>query len=180
MKRIYTLVAAIVLSTGLFSQALVPGEEGSSVRFRIKNLGFNVTGSFSGLDGAIHFDAAKPASASFEVSIDANTVNTGIDMRDSHLRKEDYFDVKNHPRIRFVSTKVTNSTKAGTFFLYGNLTIKGTTKEISFPFSATPNETGYLFEGEFKINRRDFKVGGGSTVGDNLTVMLKVQAKKGS
>ena len=180
MKRIYWLAAAIVLSVGSFAQALVPVDEGTPVRFKIKNLGFNVTGNFSGLEGTIHFDPAKPTASSFDVSIDANTVNTGIDLRDSHLRKEDYFDVKNHPRIRFVSAKVTNSTRSGTYFLYGNLNIKGTTKEVSFPFTATPNENGYLFEGEFKINRRDFKVGGGSTIGDNLTVMLKVQAKKGS
>ena len=59
------------------------------------------------------------------------------------------------------------------------LTIKGTTKEISFPFKATAKGDDYLFEGEFPLNRRDFNVGGGSlTMSDHLTVSLKVLSKK--
>jgi polyisoprenoid-binding protein YceI len=112
------------------------------------------------------------------VSIDANTINTDNDMRDNHLREDTYFDIKSHPRIRFVSTKVTSSNKAGTLFIFGNLEIKGETKEISFPFTATPIDGGYIFKGEFKINRKDFKVGGSSTISDNVTIDLDITAKK--
>ena len=179
MNRYLLLLAFTVLSCAAQAQALQLQEEGSKVRFRIKNFGFNVTGSFNGLQGTVQFDPNNLAACSFDVSIDANTINTGINARDNHLRKDDYFDVKNHPRIRFVSTRVTPSTKKGTLFIFGKLIIKGTTKEISFPFTAEPSGGGYLFSGEFKMNRRDFNVGGGSTVSDNLTVMLEVLAKKG-
>jgi polyisoprenoid-binding protein YceI len=125
------------------------------------------------------FDEKKLGSSFFEASVDASTINTGIDARNKHLRDEEYFDVKNFPRISFVSTKVMPSTKAGTFFLFGKLTIKNTTREISFPFTATPQQDGLLFNGEFKLNRRDFGVGGSSLVlSDNLTVQLAVLAKK--
>ena len=99
-------------------------------------------------------------------------------MRDNHLRSEDYFDVKNYPRIHFVSSRITPAKKAGTFFVSGNLTIKETTKEISFPFTAQPQADGFLFNGEFKINRRDFKVGGSGTISNDLLVKMEVVAKK--
>ena len=63
--------------------------------------------------------------------------------------------------------------------MFGNITIKGVTKEIKFPFTFTAKDGGYLFEGEFKINRRDFGVGGKSfSISDELSVELSVFAKK--
>ena len=159
-------------------QPLTPSDRESSVQFRIKNFGFNVTGTFTGLQGVIRFDPNNLATCHFEATIDAKTINTGVDMRDKHLRKSDYFDVENYPQIKFVSVKISPGTKSGTLFIFGKLTIKNVTKDISFPFTAVPAENGYLFKGEFKINRRDFKVGGGSTIADNLTVLLSVVAKK--
>ena len=178
MKKTIVLILGLFLTFSLFSQSLTPIDSASAVTFKIKNLGFNTGGSFSGLAGTINFNPDNLDGCSFDVHIDANTVNTGVDMRDNHLRSDDYFDVKNHPQIRFVSVKVTGTKKNGTLFVSGKLTIKGTTKDISFPFTAEPIKDGYLFNGEFKINRRDFKVGGGSTVSDNLTVNLKVVARK--
>jgi polyisoprenoid-binding protein YceI len=59
------------------------------------------------------------------------------------------------------------------------LTIKNTTKEISFPFQATPAGDDYIFKGTFTINRRDFDVGGSSTLGNDVTVSLTVLARRG-
>lgn len=179
MKRFLKLIPALLLPALGFAQSLIPSDHDSKVHFRIKNFGFNVTGSFSGLQGAIQFDPANLGNCHFLVTVDAKTVNTGIDMRDEHLRKTEYFDVENYPHIRFESVKISPSNKSGTLFIFGKLTIKSVTKDISFPFTATPTDEGYLFSGEFKLNRRDFKVGGGSTISDNLTVMLEVVAKKG-
>ena len=178
MKGVLFFSLALFLSTFLKAQVLAPIDESSKVEFKVKNFGFSVGGSFKGLKGAIEFDAANYAAAKFNVSIDANTINTDNGMRDDHLREESYFDVKNHPAIHFVSTKVTASNKAGTFFIFGKLDIKGEVKEISFPFTATPVDGGYTFKGEFKINRRDFKVGGSSTISDNVTIDLNITAKK--
>lgn len=164
--------------TNLAAQQYKPVDESSTVKFRIKNFGFNVNGKFSGLQGTIKFDPNSIATSSFEVSIDANSVDTDIDARDNHLRKPEYFDVKNFPRIKFVSTKITPSTKAGTLYVFGKLTIKNTTKELSFPFTAEQKGNGYNFKGEFKLNRRDFGVGGDNTISDNLTVFLDINTAK--
>ncbi|HTS43183.1 MAG TPA: YceI family protein [Puia sp.] len=177
MKRIILFVLIVI--AGKIAQAQYkPVDKGSSVQFKIKNFGFNTGGSFSGLSGAIQFDPNNLSAAAFDVTVDANTINTDITMRDNHLREDTYFDVKNYPRIHFVSTKVSQSNKQGTFIMYGKLTIKKTTKDISFPFTATSEDDGYLFKGEFKINRRDFDVGGSNTISDNLEVLLSVLSKK--
>ena len=178
MKSVSVLMAILWLSLTGFAQSYNPVDNGSSVKFRIKNFGFNVTGTLSGLKGSIKFDPASLTSSSFDVSIDVNSINTGIDSRDNHLRKTEYLDVKNYPRIKFVSTKITPSSKNGTLFVFGKLTIKNVTREISFPFTATSQNNGYIFKGEFKINRRDFGVGGDNTISDNLTVMLEINASK--
>jgi polyisoprenoid-binding protein YceI len=178
MKHLIVPILVLFITFNLRAQSLTPVDSASAISFKIKNLGFNTSGSFSGLAGAITFVPNNPDGCHFDVTIDAKSVNTGVEMRDDHLRSADYFDVKNYPQIRFVSVKVSGTKNNGTLFVSGKLTMKGITKDISFPFTAQPMQDGYLFNGEFKINRRDFKVGGGSTVSDNLTVMLKVVARK--
>jgi polyisoprenoid-binding protein YceI len=177
MKKM-VFASMIVLTGNLLIAQYKPVDNGSSVKFKIKNFGINTSGSFTGLQGYIKFDTNHPDEASFDVSVDANTINTGTEMRDNHLRNDTYFDVKNYLRIRFVSTKVTASTKPGVLFIFGKLTIKNQTKDISFPFTTTATNEGYLFKGEFTINRRDFGVGGASVISDNLEVQLSVLAGK--
>ncbi len=157
----------------------MPTDDGSSIKFKIKNLGINVDGSFKGLNGHIEFDAAKPEQSKFDITLDANSINTGIGARDNHLRKETYFDVAKYPTLKFSATNVTIANTANTYIVYGNLTIKNITKAVNFPFTATAQNNGWLFKGEFKINRRDYGVGSSSfTLSDNLTVYLNVFAKK--
>lgn len=155
-----------------------PVDADSKVHFVIKNFGIRTGGDFSGLKGSIKFSADNFATSSFDVSVNAATVDTDNESRDGHLRRSDYFDVETYKTIQFKSTKVLRSTVAGRFYMYGNLTIKGVTKPVEFGFGATPKDGGYLFDGEFTINRRDFGVGGSSvSLSDNLTVTLSVFAK---
>lgn len=159
------------------AHSFLPVDEGSTIGFKIKNFGFNSEGSFKGLQGSIVFDPQNAAADSFDVSIDASSVNTDNSMRDEHLRKESYFDVEKYPRIRLVSTAVAVVDRKGHYKLTAKLTIKHTTREISFPFLATPVGGDYIFKGNFTINRRDFDVGGASTLGNDVTVTLTVLAR---
>ncbi|HEY4323886.1 MAG TPA: YceI family protein [Mucilaginibacter sp.] len=175
MKKTILFMLTALISGGAFAQ-YKPSEKGSSLDFTIRNFGVQVTGKFFGLQGDIKFDPENPEVANFDVSIDAASVNTENDLRDHHLQCESYFDVKNYPRINFVSDKVAPG-KNG-FIVTGKLTIKKTTRVISFPFSATASNDGYLFKGIFNINRKDFDVGGTSTISDKLEVSLNILAKK--
>lgn len=172
--------AFVFIVSLLHAQAVyTPVDTDSKVHFVIKNFGIKVGGDFTGLKGTIKFDPVNYASSVFDVTVDANTIDTDNSSRDGHLRKSDYFDVATYKTIHFKSTKVVLSSVKGRFYIYGDLTIKGITKPVEFGFGATAKDGGYFFDGEFTINRRDFGVGGSSiSLSDNLTVSLSVLAKK--
>jgi polyisoprenoid-binding protein YceI len=179
MKLIKLIIAFVAIGNFVQAQSLTTTDEGSKVHFMIKNFGIKVGGDFKGLKGTIVFNPKSLATSSFNVSVDAKTIDTDNGSRDGHLRKDEYFSVDKFPTLNFVSTKITESNVAGRFFIVGNLTIKGVTKSVEFGFSATPTATGYLFNGIFEINRRDFGVGGSSNImADKLKVTLDINAKK--
>ena len=181
MKKLFTFFISFSgCINGLMAQAMfTPVDEGSRVHFVIKNFGIKTGGDFTGLKGTIKFDPVNFGSSVFDVSVDANTIDTDNSSRDGHLRKSEYFDVAKFKTINFKSTRVVKSTVAGRFYVFGELTIKGVTKPVEFGFGATPKDGGFVFDGEFGINRRNFGVGGSSiSMSDNLTVSLSVFAKK--
>ncbi len=172
-------LSCLLIAVSSSAQNFVPVDNGSAVKFTIKNLGISTSGTFNGLKGKIIFDASNPAATLFKVTVDAGTIDTDINARDNHLKKEDYFDVNKYPLISFTSLKMVAGNTTGTFIITANITIKGITKEISFPFTAVAKNDGYIFTGNFKLNRRDFNVGGNSiTLSNNLTVSLSVYADK--
>jgi polyisoprenoid-binding protein YceI len=176
--RIALLFLLSFVSLAATAQTLAPVENGSKVHFVIDNFGIATGGDFKGITGSIRFDLNHPTAADFDVSVDAATIDTDIESRDSHLRKPDFFDVKNFPKITFKSTKITKTNKKDYLYLFGKITIKGVSKDIKFPFTVTPKDGGYLFVGSFSLNRRDFGVGGSSlSLSDNLTVSLSILAK---
>ncbi len=180
MKALLFATLLALFSFIALSQAYTPTDKGSKVRFVIKNFGINTGGTFEGLKGTIIFDPGNLSTASFDVNVDTKTVDTDIEARDKQLRKSEYFDAEKYPILNFKSTKITKTNKPEYLYVFGNLTIKGVTREIKFPFSFTLKDDGYLFDGEFKINRRDFGVGGNSfSLSDELAVELSVFAKKG-
>jgi len=176
-ERILTFFL-FIFSALVFGQNYTPVDNGSKVHFVVDNFGIATGGDFKGLTGTIKFDPAQPTAGEFDVSVDAGTIDTDIESRDNHLRRAEYFDVKNYPKISFKSTKITKTNKDSFLYMFGNITIKGVTKEVQFPFTATAQNGGYLFEGSFKLNRRDFGVGGSSlSLSDNVTVTLSIVAK---
>ena len=178
LKKVLTAIALFCIVTA-FGQNYTPTDAGSKVRFVIKNFGINTGGTFEGLAGTITFDPANLTNASFNVTVDAKTVDTDMEARDNHLRKEEYFDVEKYPKVSFRSTKITTTNKDGYLFMFGVITIKNISKEISFPFKQTSKDGGILFDGEFKLNRLDFGVGGKSfSMSDELNVELSIFAKK--
>ncbi len=149
-----------------------PVDTNNAVMFTIKNMGINTHGELKGLSGSIRWDAVNPGNSSMNVSVSVATINTGIEMRDKHLKTADYFDADKYPRITFKSTAINAQTVTGI------LTIKNVAKTISFPYSVKKVNNGYQFSGNFSINRKDFNLGGSfSTIGNKVDVQLNVLAK---
>jgi polyisoprenoid-binding protein YceI len=160
------------------AQQYKPVDDKSEIKFTIKNFGLNANGDLKGLTGIIKFNPQNPAASVFNVSVDVNTINTGIESRDNHLRKEDYFDVGRYPTISFVSTAISKTNDG--YNVSGRITIKGVERTISFPFTVENSGDALVFSGSFSLNRRDFNVGEGSAVLSNtVNVTLKVFAVKG-
>lgn len=161
------------------AQFYTPVDNGSAVIFKINNFGWAVEGSFKGLQGTIKFDPENLNNSSFDVSVNSSSIDTGIGLRDKHLRKQEYFDVERFPFMRFISATVEKSPTPDVMIITGTLTIKNVTKEIFFQFKAIEKKNDYIFEGAFSINRKDFKVGGNSvSLSDSIKVNLLVFAKK--
>jgi polyisoprenoid-binding protein YceI len=176
-QRLMMLTAGLLYCLVLSAQEYKPVDDSSSVEFGIKNFGVTVSGTVKGLKGTIHFEPGNLSTAAFSVSVDTRTINTGIDMRDNHLKKDDFFYVDSFPTMTFKSTKITPSTKEGFLFIFGDLRIRNVTKAVSFPFQAVPNGEGYTFTGSFTIDRRDFGVGGSSiSMSDQAKVTIKISA----
>ncbi len=111
----------------------------------------------------------------FNISVDASKVNTGIGLRDRHLRNEDYFAVKSYPELMFSSAKISRTPVANTFILTGDLQIKGIAKALTFPLTMEKMGNEYLFFAKFNINRKDFAVGGNHFfMGDDVEVNVKL------
>jgi polyisoprenoid-binding protein YceI len=179
MKQIIIFTFIFFSVASLPAQSYHPVDEGSSVKFIIKNFGMDTYGIFSGLEGNIVFNPGDLKGASFSASIDANTVNTEIEARDNMIREAAYLNVKAFPRISFVSKQIIRNNATGMFMMKGTISLKGIDKDISFPFKVINKEDGILLTAELKLNRLDFKIGLGSLVlSDNLTVILSVFAKK--
>ena len=178
LKMKLSFIACIFFVTlSAHGQAYIPNAD-AKVNFKIKNFGSTVDGSFTGLTGTLEFNENDFAGTKFKVSLDAKSIDTGIGMRDNHLRKSDYFDVSRFPVIEFSSTKVVKG-NASEGIVTGKLTIKNITKEITFPFTFAISNGNPRFKGEFKLNRRDYAVGGSSiSLADELMVILDVPFKK--
>ncbi len=158
-------------------QNLKPVDEGSKVHFVIRNFGISTGGDFSDLKGEISFSPDQLSTSQFNVTVSAATIDTDNPMRDKDLVSTAYFDAEKYPEIKIVSTKIekTNKTASGFYYFTGNLTMHGITKTISFPFQADKQNNGFLFTGEFQINRLDFGVGEKSVVlGSKVIVSLSV------
>jgi polyisoprenoid-binding protein YceI len=177
MRLLLAMAIAICLLTGYMIPLYRPVQNLSSVGFTVKYLGVEMTGTVAGLRGDITWgDCSALADCKFDVLVDVSTIQTGIELRDNHLRGKEFLDAVDHPYIRFTSNKVEATNDKGQFTMHGDLTIKGHTKEISFPFTVAPIDNGYVFKGSFQVNRKDFEVGNSVVISDHVTVTLNVSA----
>ncbi|GIU80962.1 MAG: polyisoprenoid-binding protein [Acidobacteria bacterium] len=163
----------------------------SFIGFRVKHLGLiDVSGYFRDFTGTINYDEKDITKSSVEFSAAVASIDTGVAARDNHLRSADFFEVEKYPQLTFKSTKVEK--KGNGYIITGDLTIKGVTKQISFPFEITgfiandPRSGGRMgVAAETVINRRDFGINYGGNlpngtpmIGDEVKVSLQIEAIK--
>lgn len=123
--------------------------------------------------GSMLSDKDDFTDAKIEFTVQTNSVNTNVEMRDDHLRSEQFFDVKKYPQMSFKSTKF-GKQRDGTSILSGDLTIKDVTKSVNFIVTVHPiiidpwGNTRAGFRAELTINRFDYHIRYDETFGDNV------------
>jgi polyisoprenoid-binding protein YceI len=137
-----------------------------------------VNGHFKGLKGTVNFSPDKLSEASIIATVNINTISTGIGKRDRDLQGEDYFNAEKYPTMQLKSVSVTATGKPNTYQLTAALTIKGVTKNITFPFTAIVSNVGCQLNATFAVNRKDFNVGPDNPIDDKVTVTLSALATK--
>jgi polyisoprenoid-binding protein YceI len=194
MNRIVRIVRTAALAFALvpalaLGQSATWNVDGSHSRagFSVKHLVISdVKGEFSKTSGKAQIDDADLSRSTVEVTIEAGSVDTRDEKRDTHLKSADFFDVAKFPTITFKSTKVVAG-KDGELTVTGDLTMRGVTKPVTLEGSITKaivdpwglTRRGASFTG--KLDRKAWGVSWskvtdvGAVVGDE--VKLDIQAE---
>ncbi len=159
----------------------------SEVNFKVKHMMIaNVTGKFTKFSIEINDgdDTLSQAKIKFTAAIDS--ISTGEDQRDGHLKSADFFDAANYPELRFESTSFSGNQ------LTGMLTIRDTTKEITLqvedgglgkdPWGNTRkgySVSGMLSRKEWGLTWNAALETGGVLVSDEVRIGCEVQFVKG-
>lgn len=164
----------------------------SKIGFSVRHFGISETeGHFKNVNATVKTGEEDFSDAEVVINIDANSIDTNDKQRDDHLKSPDFFETEKYPQIIFKSTGI-EKIKDRNFNLHGNLTIKETTKPVTFemefagrvpkdPFGNT--KAGLVVRG--KINRKDFGLlwnvaldHGGIAVSDAVKIYCPVELLK--
>jgi polyisoprenoid-binding protein YceI len=179
-----TATGTTQLSTGTW--AIDPVH--SSIEFSVRHLMVSkVRGRFDNFSGAIVVAADGTPSVTAEIAVDS--VNSGNEQRDTHIKASDFFDVEKFPMATFASTGV--RTNGDHYLLDGDFTLKGRSKPITLDLAFNGVNPGIGhgevagFEASVVLNRKDFGIDidlpletGGTVVGDKITITLEIEALK--
>ena len=179
------IVVAVTMAVSAAAQAgswrIDPNH--SAAQFSVRHLGVStVRGAFMKVTGSASYNPSDPGKNSVDVTIDASSVDTRVQMRDDDLRSPNFLDVQKYPTITFKS-KQSKSAGAGKLEILGDLTIHGITKEVTLdvdgPSAPIKDPWGNQRIGasaSTKINRTDFGVNGAAgAVGDEITITIDTE-----
>lgn len=163
----------------------------STAQFTVRHLGIsNVTGNFTKVTGTVVLNDKDITQSQVSASIDVNSIDTRVEMRDKDLKSPNFFDVEKYPTIEFKSKRITNS--SGKVQLIGDLTIHGTTHEVTLdvdgPSPELTDPWGNSRRGisaSTTINRKEFGLvynnllkTGEAMVGDNVKIQIDAEMVK--
>lgn len=164
----------------------------SEISFKAKHLVITtVTGKFKQFSGKVETASPDFSDAQISFSADVDSIDTGSEQRDGHLKSADFFDAAAYPTISFTSTRFEKES-ANHYKLYGNLTIKNVTQPVVLDaeYAGTHKDPFYGktkagFELNGKIQRKDFGLSwdvlteaGGAVVSNEIKIHCNIQVDK--
>jgi len=164
----------------------------TSVGFAVRHMMSQVRGTFGDFSMTIVKDDANPAGSSVDFKIQATSVTTANEMRDKHLRSEDFFFVEKFPEITFKSTKIEKVSETE-YKATGAFTMRGVTKVLTLPVTFLGEMKGMDgkslvgFSVTTKLDRKEFGFNwnkaldnGGLLLSDEVTIEINIEAKQSS
>jgi polyisoprenoid-binding protein YceI len=159
----------------------------SEVSFTVRHMMVSkVRGKFTDFTATI-VTAEDPAQSSVTAEVVLNSINTGNDQRDDHLRSADFFEVDAHQKMTYNSTAITADGDDWT--VEGDLSLHGVTRSVPLHlelngFTADPyggtragfSATGEIKRGDFGIEFNMPMDGGGVVVGDKIQIQIEIEA----
>ena len=144
--------------------------------------GDSFTGSFSGFETQIKFNVDDLPGSKIIAIIDMSSADAGDKDRNDALPGKEWFFVKSFPKATFESTGFTHLGGAK-YEAAANLTMRGTEKQIIFPFTLNIENGHAAMKSTLTLNRRDYNIGTGmwkseDDVAHNVSVNIKVEADK--
>ena len=185
MKKLFLFVLATSLSISTFAQTKWTTDPMHSfVNFAVKHSGISfVDGSFKKFEGEIVAAKADLTDAKITFSADVASINTSVEMRDNHLKSDDFFNAEKYPKMTFESTSF-KKVKNNVYALAGKLTIRDVTKNVTFDvvYGGTAKDqqgnTKAGFLATTKINRLDYNVSydpTGAGIAKDVLITLNLQ-----
>jgi polyisoprenoid-binding protein YceI len=164
----------------------------SEADFSIRHMAIsNVHGHFGNIVGTVVYDPTDISKSTVEATIDITTVDTGVAMRDTHLKSADFFDVSKFPTMTFKSTSV--KADGSGFDVMGDLTLHGVTKPVTLKVDEPSKEQLGMdgkshargFEATTTINRKDFGLNwngtlksGDAALGDDVKIDINLEGDR--
>ncbi|MBX3358577.1 MAG: YceI family protein [Phycisphaeraceae bacterium] len=154
----------------------------STAIYRVKHLGTSYSyGRFTDISGTFLLDPENPDKSVIDVTINTESIDSGNQGRDKHLRSPDFFSAKEFPTITFKSTGV-KKTGDTSFDVSGDLTLRGQTKPVTVSVDLTGTGKGMRggelagVESKFTVKRSDY----GMTflpeaVGDEVSLIVSLE-----
>jgi polyisoprenoid-binding protein YceI len=163
----------------------------STGQFTVRHLGIsNVTGSFTKVSGTVALNEKDITQSQVSASIDVNSIDTRVEMRDKDLKSPNFFDVEKYPTIEFKSKRIVKN--GDKLQIMGDLTIHGTTRQVTLdsdgltPEMSDPwGNSRRGFSATTTINRKDFNLvynnllkSGEAVVGDVVKIQVDAEIVK--
>ena len=164
MKKSKLILFAMAFATFSFVSQSVVAQDNFKVTVENSKLtwkGYKPTGDHTGTislaSGNIAIKNNTLTGGSFVANMNTIKDNDGSAKLEGHLKSADFFEVTTFPTSKFEITKT--EVKGAKIHVTGNMTIKGITKQITFPATLAVNKDDVTLTSDtFQINRADFNV----------------------
>jgi polyisoprenoid-binding protein YceI len=179
MRSLIPPLAAMLLAASGGSSAQGVLIDRSEIRFVSKQMGANVEGRFRKWKANVDFRPKELAKSKAEFEIELASIDLASEESEAEVRRPSWFDTSKFPVARFASSGI-KDLGGERYEIAGILSMKGVAKAITVPVTLKRDATGLnVAEGQFTVQRLDFKVGEGlwadpATVANEVVVRLRM------